>query len=138
MSTIDSALLTLGSIISKDIVMARRPELSDERLHRISRRLTWLLMALMAFLAIVLPQTIWALLVLKLELVIQVFPAVVLGLRISALRATPVLAGLLAGCATAGLMRMSSDFGGLWGVQDGLWAFAVNLLVLFCLQRLRS
>ncbi|MEM1111218.1 MAG: sodium:solute symporter family protein [Pseudomonadota bacterium] len=134
MSTIDSALLTLGSIISKDIIMKRRPTLDDAGLHRFSRRLTWVLMALMAVLAITLPQTIWALLVLKLELVIQVFPAIVFGLRSSRLQAAPVLAGLLAGCTTAALLRISPDWGGFWGVQDGLWAFAVNLIVLISLQ----
>ena len=134
MSTIDSALLTLGSIISKDLVMARRPDMEQVALHRLSRVLTWALMALMAALAILLPQTIWALLVLKLELVIQVFPAIVLEVRSSKLRAMPVLFGLVAGCLTAALLRMSDGWSGALGVQDGIWALAVNLLVLAFFQ----
>ncbi len=64
MSTIDLALLAMGSTISKDMIARRYPQMQEQRLHGISRQLTWFLIAVMAALAIVLPQSIWALLVL--------------------------------------------------------------------------
>jgi Na+/proline symporter len=138
MSTIDSALLTMGSIINKDLIARRRPDMSEASLHRIGRRLTWLMMALMAFLAISLPNTIWSLLVLKLEIVIQVFPTVVLGIRAPAIKAPPLLAGLVAGCLAAVVLRVWPELSPLPAVHSGIWALLLNLLVCFGFQFLAS
>lgn len=130
MSTIDSALLTMGSIVNKDIIARRRPNIPQHQLHSIGRRLTWIMMAAMAALAIYLPNTIWSLLVLKLELVIQAFPAVVLGLRSLRWQGGPILAGLLAGCAAAVTLRLWPELSPLADIHSGIWALGVNLVVL--------
>ncbi|AQA19250.1 hypothetical protein BST95_14360 [Halioglobus japonicus] len=136
MSTIDSGLLTLGSIVNKDVIARRYPEIPQPRLHQIGRRLTWMMMAAMAAMAILLPNTIWSLLVLKLELVIQVFPAVVLGLRMPQLRTEAILGGLLTGCAVAVALRAWPQLSPLTDIHSGIWALTINLLTLALLQYL--
>ena len=130
MSTIDSALLSMGSIFSKDIIMQRHPELSQKQLHRISRQLSWILMAIMATLAIVLPQTIWSLLVLKLELVIQLVPLIVLGVRHYPIPGKALLAGLVAGCLSAVIIRSIAGWEAPLGIHGGLWSLMFNLLMV--------
>ncbi|QFU75584.1 sodium:solute symporter family protein [Halioglobus maricola] len=138
MSTIDSGLLTMGSILNKDFIARRHPQLPQDQLHRIGRRLTWVLMAVMAIMAIVLPNTIWSLLVLKLELVIQVFPAVVIGLRFSKLQSSSVLAGLIVGCAIAIALRLWPEMSPAPAVHSGLWALLGNLATLGLVQLIKS
>ena len=128
MSTIDSALLSLGSIISKDIVV-EHSGMDSARAHRFSRRLSWALIALMAALAILLPQTIWALLVLKLELLLQVAPLIILGVRYQRLDTQALLVGLLAGALTCSAMKLVPAWDMPLGVHAGVWALGVNL---FC------
>lgn len=136
MSTVDSALLTLGSIISNDI-LGRDDKARDEaKLHRLSRALSWMLMALMAVLAIVLPQSIWALMVVKFELLVQVAPTIVLGIRMPGLRARSLLAGIVAGCATALALKIIPGYDSPLGIQAGLWGLAANLLCIALAERL--
>ncbi len=136
MSTVDSALLALGSIVTND-VLGRGGETRDEAaLHRISRVLSWVLMALMAGLAIVLPQSIWALMVIKFELLVQVAPAIVLGVRLPKLRATSLLGGIAAGCATALLLRALPGLDSPLGVHAGIWGLGANLVCIALMQRL--
>lgn len=134
MSTIDSALLSLGSIISKDIVLSHR-QLSSTEAHLFSRRLSWLLIFVMAILAIVLPQTIWALLVLKLELLLQVAPIILLGVIKPDFPTRPLFIGLCAGAVSCVFMKGSTLLGlppldMPLGVHAGLWALTLNLTVI--------
>jgi Na+/proline symporter len=135
MSTIDSALLSLGSIISKDLVQQQKPLLSDLSLHRISKRISWMLMAIMAALAIYLPQTIWSLLVLKLELIIQIAPLMILGVRNTNIDSNCLLAGLVAGVTSAIALKI---FGvSPLGIHGGLWALIINILACYACQQLK-
>ena len=130
MSTVDSALLALGSIISNDILGGPGSGRSDAELHRIGRTTTWVLMAVMAVLAIVLPQSIWALMVLKFELLAQAAPAVIVGTRYPAVRAPAVLAGLMAGGALVIALKVLPVDSDLLGIHAGFWGLAANLAVL--------
>ncbi|MCX2982670.1 sodium:solute symporter family protein [Halieaceae bacterium IMCC14734] len=130
MSTIDSALLTLGSILTQDVL--QRDEDGVHSLRR-SRLTSWCLTLLLALLAIVLPQTIWALMVFKFELLIQVAPAIILGVRWRQLRGSAVLAGLVIGlCCAVGFKLWGTE---PWGIHSGVWGLLANLLVLVLWQR---
>ncbi|MFT4928623.1 MAG: Na+/proline symporter [Phenylobacterium sp.] len=133
MSTIDSALLSLGSTVTSDFLGPYLKQLDDNKARRVSRIVSWLLMAVMAMLAIVLPQTIWALMVFKFELLIQLAPAIILGVRSQTLRTDAVMAGLLAGVLVAVVMKIS--VGTALGVHAGVWGLFANLLVIFAVQR---
>lgn len=137
MSTIDSALLSLGSILTLDVMGGRGQHTSSAASLRTSRLTSWLLMMLVALLAIVLPQTIWALMVFKFELLIQLAPALILGVRNPDLSARQVLAGILAGIVVAVSLKLSLTEPVL-GVHSGIWGLLVNLLVVFILPQRRT
>ena len=135
MSTVDSALLAISSSITQDLYRPFRPQASQERLTSVGKRLSWLLMAALAYLATVLPQTIWRLTEIKLELLCQVSPALLLGIHSHGLRGRAVLAGMVSGTAiTLILMVLSISGAGLstkpLGVHSGIWGLGVNLLVV--------
>jgi Na+/proline symporter len=96
---------------------------------RTSRLTSWILMLLVAVLAIVLPQTIWALMVFKFELLIQLAPAIILGVRRPSLSAPQVLAGMLAGVLVAVACKVLLAQPVL-DVHSGIWGLLANLLVV--------
>ena len=143
MSTIDSALLSLGSIFSKDVIARRNPQIGGEQLHRFSRILSWGLMALMGALAILLPQTIWTLMVFKLEWLIQAAPLIILSVRRSNLNSRALLAGLIVGCCCVLFLKFSLYLGAPlpgkpMGIHAGIWAVALNALTIFVFTSVKS
>ena len=130
MSTIDSALLSLGSTVTKDY-FANDETMDSNQLYRISKITSWVLMAVMATLAIILPQTIWALMIFKFELLIQLAPAIILGVRSQRLNGRQILAGLGVGCFVAIALKLSGytsfDLSSPLGLHAGLWGLAANL-----------
>jgi Na+/proline symporter len=137
MSTIDSALLSLGSIITKDIIKGDDRSLSDKQLFRICKTTSWVLMMLIAVLAIVLPQTIWAMMIFKFELLIQMAPAFILGVRRENLNGRAVFAGLAAGCAVAVVQKLAFDSAPL-GIHPGIWGLAANLSLMAILHQIEK
>jgi Na+/proline symporter len=131
MSTVDSALLTLGSVLTRDIMTAKPGAAGAAVALRAGRITSWLLMLLMAVLAIILPQTIWALMVFKFELLVQIAPAIILGVRYPRLPGVAVLAGLLGGVVVAvGLKLLLDPPQQLFGLHSGTWGLAANLVLL--------
>ncbi len=134
MSTIDSALLSLGSTIIKDF-WANRDNSREVDLHRAGRTTSWVLMAIIATLAIILPQTIWALMIFKFELLIQIAPAIIIGVRNSTVSSKSVLFGLGLGCVVAVLLKLSGytdfDMSAPLGIHAGLWGLLANLIGVF-------
>ncbi len=130
MSTLDSAMLSLGSIFTHDFLRHARPDASEASLTRSGRIMSWALMLAMAGLALSLPQDIWSLIVIKLDLLSQAFPAFALGALIPALSARSVLIGLVGGCATAiglryGVIPMQTG-----GLHFGVIGLMVNLSLI--------
>lgn len=130
MSTIDSALLSLGSILTRDLLGKHLRAADSAASLRTSRITSWLLMLLMALMAILLPQSMWALMVFKFELLIQLAPALILGVRLPALRAGAVLAGLAIGVVVVVAMESFVAVNPL-GVHSGIWGLCANLLALY-------
>ena len=92
-------------------------------------------MAVMAYLATVMPQTIWRLTEIKLELLCQVSPALLLGIHFRGLTARAILSGMASGTALT-LILMSSSISGAGlstkplGVHAGIWGLMINVLVV--------
>ena len=97
MSTVDSALLSLGSMFTQDIIRPVSPNLDDKRLAFVGRIMTWLLMFVTAALAAFISKTIWSLIVLKLEIMLQLAPSIILGVLVARLSWLPVLCGIVMG-----------------------------------------
>ncbi|MGI9392462.1 MAG: sodium:solute symporter family protein [Parvibaculales bacterium] len=133
MSTIDSALLALGAIFTRDIIRPLSPKLSEKKLHSIGKSLSWLLMLVMAGFACILPQSIWALLVLKLELMLQLMPAMLLGARVPVIRVRPVLSGMVGGIVITVFLKYGLGVQPL-NIHAGNWGLLGNFLIIFALH----
>jgi Na+/proline symporter len=140
MSTVDSALLAISSIVTQDIYRPGHPDASQKRLTTVGKLSSWAIMAIAAVLAITLPQTIWRLTEIKLELLCQVAPAVLLGIRIPSLSGKSILTGMAAGTALT-LMLMSANWLGLdistkpLGIHSGIWGVGLNFLLVAGIHR---
>lgn len=135
MSTVDSALLAISSLFTQDLYRWIKPASSQAHLTSMGKVFSWVIMAIMAYLAIHLPQTIWRLMEIKLEILCQVAPAILLGINIKSLNKRAVLGGLLVG-TTVGLGIMILYWDGLinsdrpFGFHAGLWGLAANLITI--------
>lgn len=135
MSTADSALLAIGSMVTRDLV---RPYLwrdaTEAQLLRVGKWSAWALMALLVWLAWVSVEaegSLWTLIRLKLEFMVQLAPAIVLGLHSRRLASRGVLSGMIVGTvvtlvlwtlAAAGVLPRSA----VWGVNAGVWGLVAN------------
>jgi len=132
MSTVDSALLAISSLVTQDLYARVRPDTPQARLTALGKRFSWALMAVLAALAIELPQTLWRLTEIKLEVLVQAAPAIFLGLHIKRLRARDVGWGIAAGLAvTCGLLLASGMTDAVpakpLGIHAGVWGLCVNV-----------
>lgn len=120
MSTADSVLLSLSSILSKDFlgktVLADAPE---ERLTRIGKRISWVVMGVLTLVAFQPRITLWGLTELKMEILVQVSPVFVLAAIWERLEARAALTGMIAGTIVSGGLAIAG-VGNVWGIQGGV------------------
>jgi SSS family solute:Na+ symporter/sodium/pantothenate symporter len=125
MSTADSVLLSLASVVAIDLL--GRPG-GDPATTRVGKRAAVLLIAGAVVLALVPRFTLWRLIELKMELLVQCVPAFLLALHWPGFRAAAGLAGLGVGTAlAAGGTILGRE--GLAGVHVGVLALGANLAV---------
>lgn len=135
MSTADSALLSLGSMFTKDIYKVYLDRKADARRQLLVGKLfAWGLMAfliLMAWVSLETESSLWLLIKLKLEFMVQLSPVFLVGLFWRRLSSTPVFVGMLAGT----LLTLAIWAGvplGWWGsrsplgISAGLWGLMLN------------
>jgi Na+/proline symporter len=142
MSTVDSALLSMSSIITKDFYKRFNPAKSQAELTRLGKIISWIIMAFAVYLAIVLPQTIWRLLEIKLELLIQVSPAIFLGLYFKKIKSNSILWGMTIGTLFAVSVMVANKLGvdipsKPWGIHAGVWGLIINLTIIFILEKIK-
>ncbi len=136
MSTADSALLSISSMVTKDICAAHTMRTASEaQLTRFGKLFSWAVIVVLIVLALVLREksSLVELMDRKLDLLIQLVPAFILGIRWRGLRGEAVLAGLLCGVAVA-LVLAFGDFsfaskGKIYGLHPGLIALVPNILL---------
>jgi SSS family transporter len=141
MSTVDSSLLAISSLVAKDICPRVAPQLSHKNLNLVGKVTSLFVMAAAVALAIWLKdsKSIWALIKLKLELLCQVAPALLIGIHWKGLRAGPVLAGMTTGTLLAVVLRGSpAPF--FTYLPPGICGLMVNLIIavlgsLMCAKR---
>ena len=135
MSTVDSALLAISSLFTQDIYRRFRPTASQSHLTGTGKIFSWGIMACMAYFATSLPQTIWRLTEMKLEVLCQVAPAIFLGLHIKSLSGRSILSGLSVGIAVTLFIMFSKSMGipitpKPWGIHAGVWGLAANFTTI--------
>jgi SSS family solute:Na+ symporter/sodium/pantothenate symporter len=136
MSTADSALLSISSMLTKDIYAGFiNRSAAEAELTRLGKRLSWGLITALVILAIALKEkaSLVSLLDRKFDILVQLVPAFMLGIHWQGLQRTPVLAGLIAGLAVALVLAFGPfDFvvsGKIAGLHPGLFGLALNLLI---------
>lgn len=127
MSTADSVLLSLGAVLALD-VFGRGARDADTT--RFGKRMAagGMFLALVVALMPELRGTLWGLVELKMELLIQCVPAFLLALHWGRPRARAVLSGVLVGAVVAVTLRLAGHTR-LAGVHVGVLGLAVNTLV---------
>jgi SSS family solute:Na+ symporter/sodium/pantothenate symporter len=126
MSTADSCLLSLGSSLAEDVLGRSR---EDDRTTLLGKRAAAGVMIAMAALAMLARDiTLWGLIELKMELLIQCVPAFLLAIHWRRFRAKPAFLGLAVGTA----ISVTGVFAGvnrIEGLHVGLIGLAVNTAV---------
>lgn len=129
MSTTDSVILSLSSLLSNDIYgKVIKPD-ADE-----GEKVLWgkiagiILVFLLLLIAWKPPATLVEIFTLKFEVLIQIAPAFLLGLYWKRLSKTGVLLGMLSGAALAGGMTFSG-VKTMWGWHGGVLGLALNIVV---------
>ncbi len=133
MSTADSVLLSLGSLIAVDLAGrdGRRPETTV-----FAKRIAMVAMALAVVIALAPRLTLWRLIELKMELLIQAVPAFLIALHWRRPTARALLVGVVAGTLVAagaallGVRRVG-------GVHVGVIGLAVNTACVLVAAALR-
>jgi Na+/proline symporter len=126
MSTADSVLLSLGSIGAEDLAGRRRDATDTTRL---GKRIAGVGMGVVTVLALVARDiTLWGLIELKMELLVQCVPAFLLALHWRGLRARPTLVGLVVGAAIA-IAGVALGAKRIDGVHVGVIGVAVNVAI---------
>jgi SSS family solute:Na+ symporter len=139
MSTVDSALLAISSLVTQDLYALYRPGGDQATLARLGKGFSWLLMALLVILALWLPQTLWRLTEIKLEVLCQMAPAIFLGLHVRRVDARSVGLGLAAGL-TLTLVLLLGEQVSLpvtakpLGVHAGIWGLLLNGILVLTLS----
>jgi len=125
MSTADSVLLSLGSMVAEDL-MGRSHR--DASTTLVGKRVAAGVMLAVAVLALNREITLWRLIELKMELLVQCVPAFLVAIHWKGLRARPTLVGLIAGTvvAIAGVLLGWKRIG---GVHIGVLSLGLNLAI---------
>ena len=139
MSTADSALLSISSMFTKDIYARYiRKNAPEEHLTRVAKICSWVMIGTLIMLAIALRHhaSLVALMDRKLDLLIQMVPIFMLGLRWPGMRSGPALWGLVTGICIALVLAFAGfEFvhkGKVAGFHPGLVALLPNMLVVIC------
>ncbi len=143
MSTADSALLSLSSIFTKDFA-GRLAGLDDERVERLARfgpAISFVILLVVGAVAVQPQLTLWRLLEIKFEILIQLSPAFLLGTlhdrgAPGAFAGRDVLAGLVAGVVVA-LGLWAAGVRSFYGIHPGVVGVAVNYTVVVLARALR-
>jgi SSS family solute:Na+ symporter/sodium/pantothenate symporter len=138
MSTADSALLSISSMFTKDIYKVYiNKEATPHHLLMVGKIFGWGLIAVLVAMAWISEKTessIWMLIRLKLEFLVQISPMFVLGIHWRKLPASAVLSGLIVGTGItliiwSGVMIGLWDNRSPWNVSAGVWGLAANYAI---------
>ncbi len=142
MSTADSALLSISSMVTKDLYAGFiRPNAGQEALTLLGKRISTFFMITLAALAVWLNNsgvklTLVELLEMKFDMLLQLAPAFMIAIHWKGMRAGPVFAGMLVGLVFAlsffwvpakgdGFMTMLKNS----GFHPGLYALVLNTFI---------
>lgn len=128
-STADSVLLSFSSMLSNDVYgKFISPHASEHRKVMVGKIGGIAVVFLLLWIAWNPPGTLYEIFVLKFELLVQVFPAFVLGLYWKRLAAKPVFWGMLVGAVLAGSLTFLG-YKTVYGIHGGVIGLTLNFIV---------
>jgi Na+/proline symporter len=125
MSTADSCLLSLGALVARDLLGGSD---TADRTTRRGKLIAAVLLLAMIPIALNGDITLWRLIELKMELLVQCSPAFLLALHWRRLSASAALAGLVVGTAFSVGLTLAGQ-GTLLGVHVGIVGVALNVSI---------
>ncbi|SDL10433.1 sodium:solute symporter family protein [Halarsenatibacter silvermanii] len=129
MSTADSIILAISSLISNDLYARHiNPDASEKKQVLVGKIGGIVLVGLLILVAWFPPGTLYEIFVLKLEIMTQIAPAFMLGLYWERLNGKAVLVGMLVGSIIGGGMTIAG-MGTIAGVHGGIIGLAVNFAI---------
>ena len=131
MSTADSILISLSLILTGDLyVRYLAPDTREDMQVRYGKRYSLLALIILAAAAIALREhaTLFFLLKLKFEILVQLTPAFCLGLNWSGLRSIPTLVGMVVGLIVV-LLMLGAGFQQISGIGVGIMALSLNTVI---------
>jgi SSS family solute:Na+ symporter/sodium/pantothenate symporter len=141
MSTADSCLLSISSILTRDLLGGHASIADADSSKSLMRRSLIISLGVMAVLAVIALSpvtTLWGLLVLKFEILIQLSPAFVLGTlhdkdHPRAFSSKEILAGLVLGLATI-IVLMALGHRMVYGIHSGTVGVVANYGMVWLLR----
>ncbi len=136
MSTSDSALLSISSMLTKDIVQRFfLPLETQSNLVKTSKKISWSIISILVCLCFILKDntSLIQLLDRKIDLLVQLVPAFIIGLHCNKLNGQAVLIGIVFGLIVSLVLPFSGfDFvenGKVYGIHPGLIGLIPNTTV---------
>ena len=127
MSTADSVLLSLSSIISKDIIGRHwKKTASQDQLTGMGKRISWVLMLVLVVVALNPRVTLWGLTELKMDVLVQTAPLFILAAIWPRLHAPAAIGGILIGLII-GIGLTLAGYGKIWGIHAGVLGLIANV-----------
>jgi solute:Na+ symporter, SSS family len=128
-STADSVLLSFSSMLSNDVYgKFVNPGATEHKKVMVGKIGGIIAIFFLLMIAWNPPGTLYQIFVLKFELLVQVFPAFVLGLYWKRLAAKPVFWGMLIGAVVAGLLTLTG-YKTVFGIHGGVIGLTINFAV---------
>lgn len=129
MSTASSVVLTLSSIFTRDIFQTTiKPDATDHELALAGRLFVVVVLVLVVVASLSTTTTLWRLTEIKIEFLMQLFPALILGLYWPRMGRWPAILGIIGGSLVAASMMLTGH-ARWWMFQAGLYGFLVNLAI---------
>lgn len=145
MSTADSVLLAIASSATQDLFRPLIKIDDQKKLTLLGKLISTSVLIVCILLAYALPQSIWKLIQIKVELLAQTAPALILGLYFKGLSGRTVFVGFLAGTAFTlfSQVGVSMDWLPVYmaqplGIHAGLWGLLLNLGVIYFMHNFVS
>ncbi len=128
-STADSVLLSFSSMISNDVYgRFMNPHASEHRKVMVGKVVGVVAVFLLLWVAWNPPGTLYEIFILKFELLVQVFPAFVLGLYWKGLDQRAVFWGMLFGALLAGVLTLTGNKT-IYGIHGGVIGLGLNFVI---------
>jgi solute:Na+ symporter, SSS family len=137
MSTADSTLLSISSMLSKDIYgKFININASEAQMTKLGKLCSWFLIVILVVFAINLrdQSSLVKLLDRKFDVLVQLVPVFMLGIRWPKMKTMPALIGLIVGLTSSLILAFGSfSFvvnGKIWGFHPGLYGLCLNLFIV--------